>query len=296
MNILVHGNCQVQQLVLGLKLALMGKANVTGLELSNPDTERNLQLLASRSGSSKVDLVITNQDMSRVTKYFDRQAVVEIPIISFGGFHPDVVYFSFNDSPETPGSFMNNPTVSALALWGYMNGYSAEKTLGFYDESVFEALAYMDYFDLACESLLESYRKKGIGSTYLEKHIVSQSVFMFGPLHPRLEVVLSLCFGILEKLELTPVNRYESIVGVVPDPLEPEYNWGCFPPLAERLGLTGSWFVRHWNHVFPTMDHYLRSFYQSLSQYPNRGVRFFERDRLRFHEYHNLDSVLEEFL
>ena len=292
MNILVHGNCQVQQLVLGMNLALMGKANVYGVELSNPSATKELESLASRTGSSKIDLVVTNQDTIKVTQYFEPSVVYTIPIISFGGFHPDVVYFSSAEAPEKPASFMKNPTVSALALWGYSNGCSVDETISFYSESLFEELRYMEYFDLACESLFESYRMNEINSMYLERHVVSSDVFMYGPLHPRLDVVLSLCFGVLEKLNLAPENSYESIAGVVPDPLEHEYYWGCFPPIAARLGLSGSWFIRHWNNVFPTIAHYVNGFFTHMSQHQRGPVHFFERDRLRFKEYHKIDAVL----
>ncbi len=296
MNILIYGNCQINQLLTGLKCVLLGQANILAIDINSPNANKQLSELASKSGAGKADIIITNYDTTELKKHFDDEIIVEIPSIHFGGFHPDVVYFANKSTPDKPLFYMKNPTVSALALWGALNNLTADKCLSLYNEEVFDALGYMDYFDVASQALLKSYQQHNINSEYIEKHLSSREVFMYGPLHPKFEVTLNLCYGICEKLNLKPSMPYSNIAKMLPDPLQGEYAWGCFPPLADRLGVPGSWMVRHYNHTFPTIKHYLTNFYKFMQQADKNSIQFLERDKDKFEKFHKIDSVLARYI
>ena len=296
MNILIYANCQVNQLVTGLKLALLGKANVMGIDINNPNAKDQLKKIASDLSSYKVDILLTNHGTEELTPYFSKDVIVEIPSIHFGGFHPDVVYFSASAAPTTPSFFMKNPTVSALALWGHLNKLTLDKMLSFYNEEVFEQLGYMDYFDVANHAIIKSYESHNVNTSYIEKHLTSRDVFMYGPLHPKFEVTLSLCFGICETLALQPSLSFNDINQMLPDPLQSEYAWGCFPPIANQLGVPGSWMIRHYNELFPTIKHYLTGFYQFLDKFESGSIQMFGRDKEKFETFHKIDTVLKRHI
>jgi hypothetical protein len=292
MNILVYGNCQANQLITGLKYVLLEQANLLSIDINNPKANEQLASLASQSGAGAADIILTNHNTTELKKHFNHNKIIEVPSIHFGGFHPDVVYYASQSTPNKPLFFMNNPTVSALALWCCLNDIPLDKCLSLYNEEVFEGLGYMDYFDVACEAILQSYKLHDINTQFIEKHLSSRNVFMFGPLHPKFEVTLDLCYGICEKLNVKPSMSYNNINNMLPDPLQGEYAWGCFPPIAERLGVSGSWMIRHYNQAFPTIKHYLTNFYQFMQQTDKKSLQFIERDKHKFEQFHKIDSVL----
>lgn len=296
MNILIYGNCQTNQLITALQYLLLGQINILGIDINNPEANNLLASLASKSGVGKADLIITNHDTIELKKYFSSDIIIEVPSIHFGGFHPDIVYFSSKKSPDKPLFYMKNPTVSALALWSCLNNLPLEKSLSLYNEEVFEALGYMDYFDVATQAILQSYQQHSINTKYIEKHLCSREVFMYGPLHPKFEVTLDLCYGICEKINLKPCMTPSNINGMIPDPLQGEYAWGCFPPLADRLGVSGSWMVRHYKHAFPTIRHYLNNFYKFMDQEDKNSIQFLGRDKDKFETFHKIDSVLSRYV
>jgi hypothetical protein len=296
MNILVYANCQTNQLVYGLMLALAGKANVHGIDMNHP--EHKNQLKAFSAQKSAVDYVFVNTYSSDVYEYFSPEKIVEIPSIHFGGFHPDVVYFSLESTPDKPQFFMNNPTVSAIGLWTTLTNIDVGRASSLYNEEVFTSLGYMDYFDVACHAIRANYQKHDIQLAYIDRHLSGRDVFMYGPMHPKFEVTLSLCFGLLDKLNIRPVIDYQQIKSIMVDPLQYEYAWGCFPPLAQRLGVEGSWLIRHHSHIFLTMTNYLEqlhSFIRSFRQ-QNGAVQMIERDKERFTDFHKIDGVLRSYL
>lgn len=298
MNILVYGNCQVNQLVNGLMFALVKKANVFGIDVNHPEAKEQLRAFSARTGEGKVDVVVTNHFEPVLNQYFHKDSIVEVPAIYFGGFHPDVIYFSLVSKPGIPCFYMNNPTVSAIALWCALNQVPQEKVASLYNEDVFEALGYMDYFDVACHAIRQSYQDHDIKLSYIDRHLSSRDVFMYGPFHPKFEVTLSLCFGICEKLGLTPSLQYDNINNMVEDPLANEYAWGCFPPLADRLGVPGSSMIRHFSHIFPVIQAYLPSFYKFIKQFQaeHGPVQFIDRDKGKFEQFHNIDTVLRRYV
>jgi hypothetical protein len=298
MNILIYGNCQTNQLVQGLTLALLGQAGVQGLDVNDPAVKEKLAAVASNQGKNSFDYVVTNHKVSDLIPYFNKDKIIVVPAINFGGFHPDVVYFATRSLPDTPKFFMNNPTVSAIALWTFINKVTINEAEKLYCNGVFEALGYMDYFDVACNAICTNYLEHGIDVSCIERHISSRDVFMYGPLHPKFCVTLSLCFGICDKLGLKPTLSYDNINSVIQDPLQNEYAWGCFPPIAQKLGVPGSWFIRHYGHIFASTSGYLESFNQFMSQFEQQQglVQMHNRDKEKFDQFHDIDNVLRRFL
>lgn len=296
MNILVYANCQTNQIGMTLSLMLRGKAQIVGIDINNPLAPKQLLELASRKTGAGIDCVVTNHCVADLLPYFSRDKIVEIPSIHFGGFHPDVVYFASKKAPSTPLFFMKNPTISALALWGHMNRLPAETTLLLYREEVFEALGYMDYFDVCSHAIVENFAQHSFNTALIERFITSRDVFMYGPFHPRLEVTQSLCDGVCDRINLAANLNSDELNHMFPDPLQHEYAWGCFPPLAARLGVPGSWMVRHYNDVFLTLTHYLQVVYAFLDGIPRDSIQFFDKDKARFEEFHKINEVLGKFV
>ena len=295
MNIVLFGNCQNQQLMVGLSLVSMGTVSVHIIDTNLPNANEQL---VNHLKMANVDAVVTNHNSHVVMKLVPNSKVLVVPTIYFGGFHPDVVYFSDVKTPSKPNFFMNNPTVSAIALWGILQKVPTEKIRSLFDQDVFEKLGYFDYFDISVEAIKKEYLNTEIPLKYIERHLASRDVFMYGPLHPKCEVILSLCFAIAEKLNLKTACTYESLVDILIDPLKQEYQWGCYPPLADRLGVNGSWFIRHYGQVFQNLESYISTLRDFIEhhQLRNGAVQMLERDKKRFDNIHLMDTVLRDYL
>ncbi len=159
---------------MALSLMLMEKAQIVGIDTNNPDASKQLQELAEGGRASEIDCVVTNQGIDGLGSAFDRRKIISIPSIHFGGFHPDVVYFASTRSPSKPLFFRNNPTISALALWGHLHRLSANDTAALYREEVFEALGYMDFFDVCCHAILDNFAEHNINAALIERFISSR--------------------------------------------------------------------------------------------------------------------------
>lgn len=277
-------------------LALAGKANLTGIDVNHPEHKTSLKNYFSTNPN--VDFVLVNTYRENLVSYCPDNKIIDIPNIHFGGFHPDVVYFATRSQPRLPKFFMNNPTVSAIAIWGALNKLPAQKVAKLYTEEVFHTLGYMDYFDVACQAIRTNYSQHGINVAAIDRYIASREVFMHGPMHPKFEVTLSLCFAILDMLDITPVNDAAQINSVMMDPLQHEYAWGCFPPLAASLGIQGSWMIRHQSHIFVSISNYLEQLYSFLHQFQHQygEIQMLERDQERLKQFHKIDEVLGAYL
>ena len=294
MNILIYGNCQSKQIALSLQFLLMGRVQIEIIETWWADAQSRLD--GAKKNEKNIDLILTNKDKEQLAKYFDKNKIVEIPSISFGGFHPDVAQFSLSSSPAKPFFFENNPTVSAIALTCLINKIPKDKAISLYNEDVFYKLKYFDYFDISCDAIVKSYERVDISAIYIERFLVGREVFMHGPLHPKLNVVIGLCLGVLEKINEKPLFTIEELDGIVPDPLAKEYAWGCYPPLASRLSVNGSWLSRNRDIVYPTVDDYLTEFYSFMSRYPAEDFQIISWDKRRYDDLHNIDNVIKEYV
>lgn len=295
MNILIYANCQTNQLVYSFSFALAGVATVSAIDMNHEDHKAKL---AAFFQSNEVDYVITNTESDELKKYCSEQQIVKIPTIHFGGFHPDVVNFALESMPDNPILFMKTPTVSAIALWSAINGIEMSKASTLYNEQVFSELGYIEYFDSAADAIRNNYHSHGIDMAYIDRFLASRDVFMYGPMHPKFEVTLSMCFGVLAKLGIQPANELEHIKGAIIDPLQYEYYWGCFPPLASHLGVEASWFIRHHSHTFFNIPTYLENLYPFIQQVQQQAgkVQMINRDKKRFEQFHNIDQVLRSHI
>jgi hypothetical protein len=254
------------------------------------------RLERAKDHQSNIDIVITNKDKEQLAKHFKKDKILEIPAISFGGFHPDVAQFSLKSNPVTPLFFEQNPTISAIALTCIINKIPKEKALTLYTEDIFKKLKYFDYFEISCESIKKSYQRTGIPTAYIERFLANRDIFMYGPLHPKLPVVTGLCLGILSVLNEKPAFSLEELDGMIPDPLASEYAWGCYPPLANRLGVNGSWLSRNRDNVYPTVDDYLTALYAFLTQYPVENFQIISWDKRRYDDLHEIDRIIKEYV
>jgi hypothetical protein len=75
---------------------------------------------------------------------------ISIPLITFAAFHPDCVYVSGTcDDGRAPVFGPLGPYHSALALFAFRGGLSPREANALFNNNVFEALRYFDFWNEA---------------------------------------------------------------------------------------------------------------------------------------------------
>jgi len=286
-NIFIYGNCQVKSLVPCFQILLAGSFQVSGIWDFHPESKK----LLNNAIKGNPDLIITNLDIEIVKNAGWDGQILKIPSIYFGGFHPDTIYFR-KDNGQTPMFFKNNASISAIALWSVKNGLSVQEALQLYQEEVFHDLGYFDYFDVCLEALAFDFERHKISTNAVYKFICSRSIFMWGPLHPKIKIMMTLASEVCASLSLKVTQNPEALGELMPDPLQQEYAWGVYPPIADRLGVPGTWSVRHHSQIFLTTESYLNAIYNEFNDNSLQDIDFSPEDKFRFSKLTHIDRVL----
>lgn len=195
------------------------------------------------------------------------------PAITFAAFHPDLVYI--HDLERMHGFVCGpiGPYHSAIALFAYRQGLSLEEANALFNESVFEALGYLDVWNDAARELLDT-AKNGYGVD-LSNELMNWSrrgVFMYSSVHPMSFVLFDLAKKLWEKVGLKPrhVNfSYYDIHDLARSEIFPVY-----PPIAKVFGVQGSYQFKMQNHHisrtvgdFLTLPQYLSACYKIYAKH-----------------------------
>jgi hypothetical protein len=289
-TIFVYGNCQVKSLVPSLQILLAGQVTVSGIWDFHPSAPEML----AKAVQDRPDLILLNGDEDKILDLGWSGKVKKIPSIYFGGFHPDTIYFR-TDNGRTPLFFKNNASISAIALWSFKNRLSVQEAEKLFRSEVFLNLGYFDYFQICLRAIAEDFRSHGLPVGLINQFLSRRSVFMWGPLHPKMELVMAFAGQICDSLGIDVGRCLKDISSLVNDPLQGEYAWGVYPPIASQLGIEGSWCVRHHTQLFLNTKSYLDSFYNDFASVNPDDIEFAPEDKRRFAQLHQIDSVLPRF-
>ena len=162
------------------------------------------------------------------------------PAIVFTAFHPDAVYVGDLASlahsrlaPSPLGTYH-----SAIALYGYLRGFSAEATLALYREDVFARLGYLDAWDEAAADLIGASRAIGFDLSAELLRWSRTGLFMHNINHPRLSVLGDIAARLLREAGIAP--RAVAVEAYAPDALLDDPIWPVYPAVATLYGVPGS--------------------------------------------------------
>lgn len=246
---IVIGNCQADSIASCMRL-LSPTTNVLALTFNHfpfydSSPEKILEAVA------KADFVISQEfeagSFGRLTSRDIEHAARRFslcPNITFGGFHPDIVYVSRGD-----GSAYSSPMDSyhsALILYGFSQGYSAEQIASLFCESSFRAVSYFAAWGLARAALLENPARHGLDIDNLFRHWMRTGCFMHTTNHPKIAVLADVAKALLQKLELP--SRDLDCTNYMTD-VYMSTVWALYPELATPLGLKGSYMFKRLTSV-----------------------------------------------
>lgn len=193
-----------------------------------------------------------------------------LPTIDTLGFHPDCAYVSVNNQT------LKSPTGayhSALVLWAYGQGYGVDQTLALFREDVFRHLQYFDYADVGVEHLVTRSFGYGVPVADWLPRWHRRGVWMHTINHPKLYVLSDVALFCLQQVGLQGVADAHE---VLPDGLALSACWPVYPPIAQALGVEGSYSFKCESRLAPAGKsvHYL-----DLREFVERSLAIYARYR-----------------
>ena len=169
--------------------------------------------------------------------------LVQIPIIVFSAFHPDMNYVGPEDGAAGRGVVRGpmNDSNSALALFGFLEGLSVAQTIRLFDADLFRALGYFDCWAGSAEYFLSQGREAGYDLSEDLARWTRRGAFMHSINHPKMFVTSDLARGLLRRAGI-PFTDCD-LDSYLPDDFIRQGTWPIYGPIADYYGVPGGSYV-----------------------------------------------------
>ncbi|MBV9079241.1 MAG: hypothetical protein JO048_17390 [Methylobacteriaceae bacterium] len=242
-RIAVIGNCQATALAAAMDL-LLPKADVRAISVYRlaqryPSLS---DLVADLAGS---DVVFATAFATRFRDggtFEDLRAavpLVAVPTLVFPAFHPDLVYVG--DPTDAARGFLRGPIGtyhSALALFGYLEGFDERRTARLFTADIYRRLGYLDLWQASADTLLKLGRDAQYDLAEELLRWTRRGPFMHTINHPKMFAVNDLARGLLRKAGIPFADC--DLDSYAPDEIVKLGSWPVYPPIAEQYGAAGS--------------------------------------------------------
>jgi hypothetical protein len=203
------------------------------------------------------------------------------PTLLFGGYHPDSI-FVYDRSKRD--AFVWGPIGqhhSAIALFAYRTGLSAEAALRLYEPEVFEMLGYFDLWSAAGVQLLENAKSHALDLQADFLRWTRRGCFMYTINHPKPHVFFDIARHLLDAAGIAtePVDFDTYAI----DDLARDVVFPVYPAIADRFGISGSYIFKAAQHSPGGLN--LGSFYD---------LPGFLRQSYRVYARHNANDLANE--
>lgn len=253
MKMLIFGNCQAESMAALIAAMTNQEVTTDHVRLLPVHVELlstgKLRIADLKRGKSDVSMLVESSDLILLQNGFEfsqhflrefphaSHKLAYFPRITFTGFHPDMIHVR-NAVPGSAG-YLPSPIGflhSSLACYGWMQGLSADETVGLYQEEVFDALGFFDYWDAAAQFLLQAGMDAGQPLDLLLGRWSAKGQWMYTITHPKLFVLADLARALLarEGLPFAP-----DIEQGMEDSLASGPVWSVYPEIAQRLKARG---------------------------------------------------------
>ena len=180
---------------------------------------------------------------------------VMYPNIFLHAFHPDQIYVETID--ESGARVNANSPIghynSAIALFGFLSGFTVPETLSLYRTDVYEALGYLDVWDSVHLSFIEQCRQLSFPGEEAFVKWARSGNFLHSPNHPKIAVMedVSRIAMKVAGIACHPASCGDYIVDGLMDMV-----WPVYPEIGTLFGITGSYVFRRAGYVAPPDDGY----------------------------------------
>jgi Polysaccharide biosynthesis enzyme WcbI len=244
-RIAVVGNCQTAGIAYGMKV-LLPRGGIDFYQVqprSLTSVERLAATLKTYDFAFCADFpsgFVRGGDSSTLQELVG--TIVRFPVITFAGFHPDTIYIQYTSgiTRNLPGPM--GPYHSAITLFAFLAGLSAAEANALFHPMIFQRLGYFDIWEPGCTSLLAHAASTGIDLSNDLLRWTRRGCFMHTVNHPKAYVLFDLARTALKRVAIAPPDINFDDYAL--DPLAGDYVYPVYPPIAEWLGIKGSYLFK----------------------------------------------------
>jgi Polysaccharide biosynthesis enzyme WcbI len=244
-RIAIVGNCQALGVAYGVKLLLpRGAVDIYQVQ---PGTLTSIKSLAATL--TNYEHVFCSDFPSGFVRGGNSDAlqefvgtIIRFPLVTFAGFHPDII--GINKTPDGSRIVFGpmGPYHSAIVLFAFRAGFSVDEAEALFDRAVFNILGYFDMWEPACAGFLAHAKATG---TDLSGDIVRwtrRGCFMHTVNHPKAYVLFDIARSMLARVGISTADL--NFDDYAFDPLASNYVCPVYEPIAESLGIKGSYLFK----------------------------------------------------
>jgi hypothetical protein len=203
------------------------------------------------------------------------------PTLLFGGYHPDSIFVHDRAKGD---AFVWGPTGqhhSAIGLFAYRTGLSAETALQLYEPEVFETLGYFDLWGPASVQLLESAKSHSLDLQADFLRWTRRGCFMYTINHPKPDVFFDVARHLLDNAGIA--TEPADVGNYAIDDLARDVVFPVYPAIADHFGISGSYVFKAAQHMPGGLN--IGSFYD---------LPGFLRESYRVYARHDADDLTNE--
>jgi Polysaccharide biosynthesis enzyme WcbI len=260
-EIFIVGNCQVRPVADALRMIFPDDViiDITSWNFDEEYSRRALRYLRSIDIQIRMPLVESPLSSEMIGEAEPHQQLIEIPSLTFPAFHPDMVYALREDGELFRGEADYH---SAIGLWAWMKGASAEEASQLFSDDVLLELSYDDYWDISVDAMKEAFDLSSLDFGPFWAHLHRSGLFMHTINHPNLVGVAAFAKSIAVRLGAPtgvwdyPLTRY--LTDYCPSAV-----WPVFPFVGRRLGIPGAWHWRVQEHQYLSLSDWLAAAFAS---------------------------------
>lgn len=169
-------------------------------------------------------------DLLKNLSMHDQPQLIRIPMISFSGFHPDIVYARKKSTNELTLPHYN----SAIAVWAYKNRLEISAAEKLFNKKTFAELGYLDHWAPSIDELRLEFKNSDLefGEFFLPMR--REGLFMYSLNHPKVMALVRLA-----KLTAQKMGAGKEVLDKYIDINEGlnEVIWPIYPEIGENLSL-----------------------------------------------------------
>lgn len=170
-------------------------------------------------------------------------SLITIPLLSFFGYHPDALHLRNPDGGEIESAV--GPYSSGIVTWGWAHGLDVDEVVARFTPGVMTGLGYTSAWSGAMVRMRTIVERTDVDVARLHLPLVRGGCFMLTDNHPRVRALVQVARLVAERLGADPRLVAEPWEDVIPDGLlATGAVWPVYPPVAEALGLAGSYVWR----------------------------------------------------
>jgi hypothetical protein len=238
-SIVVSGNCQISGIASALRL------------LFPDDVVMEYPLHVDLGRTEEFDAQLARADVWVTMTHHDNEAMetrtrthalqVQVPVLNFNGFHPDLVY-AIRDG----GSIFRGVSDyhSAIGLWAWRRGIDPAHALALFTPDAFRRLGYYSCYGTAVELLRASFDEAGLDFAEFWLRAKRSGVFMHTVNHPCIAPLVLVAKQVARRIGAPPGIMSDPLDRYLEDSLVASIVWPVYPAIARYLGVPGSYRFR----------------------------------------------------